>query len=187
MEPPIDHESRLESSIAALAEKDGMDPLEYLYDYLLEEDGNLDVCREMLMDGNTVMGLSDAGAHVNLVSDMSFPTFNLVHWVRDRLRGERLPIELVVEKANSRPAEVFGLTGRGRLELGKRADINVVDLDALDIEVPEYRRDLPAGGSRFVQPATGYVLTTNNGVVTREHDQDTGARPDRVARPQSRS
>ncbi len=148
-------------------------------------DGNLDACREMLMDGNTVMGLSDAGGHVNLVSDMSFPTFNLVHWVRDRLRGERLPIELVVEKATSRPAEVCGLTGRGRLEVGKRADINVVDLDALDIEVPEYRRDLPAGGSRFVQPATGYVATLNNGAVTREHDQDTGARPGRVARPQS--
>lgn len=199
MERPIDYEPRVERSIAALAEKEGRDPLEYLYDYLLEEDGsavgvhlatnyadgNLDACREMLMDGNTVMGLSDAGAHVNLVSDMSFPTFNLVHWGRDRSRGERLPIELVVEKATSRPAEVFGLTDRGRLEVGKRADINVVDLDALDIKVPEYRRDLPAGGSRFVQPATGYVATLNNGAVAREHDQDTGARPGRVARPQS--
>ena len=92
-----------------------------------------------------------------------------------------------MEKATSRPAEAFGLIDRGRLEVGKRADINVVDLDALDIKVPEYRRDLPAGGSRFVQPATGYVLTMNNGVVTREHGQDTGARPGRVARPQSRS
>jgi N-acyl-D-aspartate/D-glutamate deacylase len=197
MNDPIDYEPTLDQSLAALAAARGRDPIEFLYDFLLEDegtavgvfmganyaDGNLDACREMLLDPNTVTGLSDAGAHVNFICDMAIPTFNLTHWVRDRTRGERLPIELVVAKCTSRPASLFGLGDRGTLEIGKRADINVIDLEALRIQPPRMHRDLPAGGSRFLQPSIGYLATLVAGVQTRDRDEDTGARPGRVARP----
>jgi N-acyl-D-aspartate/D-glutamate deacylase len=197
MNDPIDYEPPLDQSLAAVAAAQGRDPIEFLYDFLLEDEGaavgvfmganyaegNLDACREMLLDPNTVTGLSDAGAHVNFICDMAIPTFNLTHWVRDRTRGERLPIELVVAKGTASPAHVFGLTDRGTLEVGKRADINVIDLEALRIQRPRMHRDLPAGGSRFLQPSTGYLATLVAGVQTRDRDEDTGARPGRVARP----
>ncbi len=197
MRHPLDYEPTLDQSLAAKAAAEARDEVEYLYDFLLADggtsvgvylganyiEGNLDACRMMLLDPNTVTGLSDAGAHVNFICDMAIPTFNLTHWVRDRRRGERLPIELVVAKNTGRVAQVFGLEDRGSLEVGKRADLNVIDLDNLDIALPTLRRDLPAGGSRFLQLATGYLSTIVNGIVTREDDQDTGARPGRVARP----
>jgi N-acyl-D-amino-acid deacylase len=120
---------------------------------------------------------------VNFICDMSVPTFHLTHWARDRTRGERLPIEYIVSKATSKVATVFGLNDRGSLQVGKRADVNVVDLENLRIERPTLHHDLPAGGQRFLQPATGYLATLNHGVQTRDHDQDTGARPGRVVRP----
>ena len=194
---PIDYEPELERSLYAEALRQGRDPLEYLYDFLLGDDGravavylaanyvggNLDVCREMLIDPNTVSGLSDAGAHVNFICDMAMPTFNLTHWARDRTRGERLPIELVVKKATSTPARLFGLNDRGSLQVGKRADINIVDHANLKVHVPTVHNDLPAGGTRFLQRSSGYLATFVNGVQTLERDVDTGARPGRVARP----
>jgi N-acyl-D-aspartate/D-glutamate deacylase len=199
MEEPLDYEPTLDRSLAARAAAEGRDQFEYLYDFLLQDggtsvgvylganyvDGDLEACRAMLLDPFTVTGLSDAGAHVNFICDMAIPTFNLTHWVRDRTRGERLPIELVVAKNTCRAAHVFGLADRGALEVGKRADVNVIDLDDLNIARPVLRRDLPAGGSRFLQLATGYVATIVNGVVTREQDHDTGARPGRLVRPSS--
>jgi N-acyl-D-amino-acid deacylase len=193
---PIDYEPTAGDSMAAQAAARNVDPEELVYDYLLEEDGtaigitlgsnyfygNLDDRRTMLLDANTVPGLSDAGAHVKFVCDVSSPTFNLTHWVRDRTRGERLPLEFVVERSTSRVANLFGLNDRGTIEVGKRADLNVVDFDNLKIQKPTLHQDLPAGGSRFLQPSTGYVATMVNGVLTREHDVDTGARPGRVAR-----
>jgi N-acyl-D-aspartate/D-glutamate deacylase len=137
----------------------------------------------MLLAPHTVSGLSDAGAHVNFICDMANPTFHLTHWVRDRHRGEKLPIETVVAKATAAPARVFGLGDRGTLSAGKRADVNVIDLERLRIERPVLRHDLPAGGQRFLQPATGYLASLVHGVQTRDHDTDTGARPGRVARP----
>jgi N-acyl-D-aspartate/D-glutamate deacylase len=199
---PLDYEPTLDQSFAALAAASGVDQFEYVYDFLLEDEGhavgvylganyaegNLDACREMLLDPYTVSGLSDAGAHVKFICDMTVPTFHLTHWARDRHRGERLPIETVVAKATSVPARLFGLHDRGTLEVGKRADLNIVDLEHLRIERPVLRQDLPAGGLRFVQPSTGYLATFVNGVQTRSADQDTGERPGRVARrslPQS--
>jgi N-acyl-D-aspartate/D-glutamate deacylase len=194
---PLDYEPTLDQSLSARAAAEGRDREEYLYDFLLTDggnavgvvfganyvDGNLDACREMLADPNTVSGLSDAGAHVNFICDMSNPTFHLTHWVRDRSRGEKLPIEAVVAKATTAPAELYGFTDRGALAPGLRADVNVVDLDRLHIDIPRLRADLPAGGTRFLQLATGYLATIVDGVPVREHDVDTGARPGRVARP----
>jgi N-acyl-D-amino-acid deacylase len=196
MGDPLDYEPTLEQSLAARAAAEGRDEHEYLYDFLLQDDGtsvgvflanyvdgNLDACRSMLLDPNTVSGLSDAGAHVNFICDMSVPTFHLTHWVRDRSRGEKLPVEAVVAKATSKVAAVFGLNDRGVITVGKRGDLNVVDLDALKIQRPAMHRDLPAGGTRFLQPATGYVATVARGEQIRDHDEDTGARPGRVVRP----
>jgi len=197
MGDPLDYEPTLDQSLAARAKAAGRDQYEYLYDFLLEDgghavgvflganyiDGNLDACRAMLLDPNTVSGLSDAGAHVNFICDMSNPTFDLTHWVRDRRRGDKLPVEQIVAKATSKVASAFGLADRVSIEVGKRGDLNLVDLENLRIERPTLHRDLPAGGTRFLQPATGYVATINRGVVVRAHDADTGARPGRVVRP----
>ncbi|MBX3285379.1 MAG: amidohydrolase family protein [Actinobacteria bacterium] len=196
---PVDYEPSFEDSVFAQAAAAGLDPVEHMYDLLLEDDGhafyalfgsnfvggNLDVCREMLLDPDTVTGLGDAGAHVSFISDCSATTFHLTHWARDRDRGERLPIELLVRKLSAANAELYGFSDRGTVEVGKRADLNVIDLDALRICPPVLRRDLPTGAARILQPAEGYVATLVDGTVTRRHDRDTGARPGRLVRGQA--
>ncbi|QXC63348.1 amidohydrolase family protein [Aquihabitans sp. G128] len=193
---PVQYEPRMEDSVWAQALAQGKDPVEHMYDLLLEDDGtafyallgsnyvggNLDACREMLLHPDTVTGLGDAGAHVTLISDCSASTFHLTHWARDRTAGERLPVELLVRKLSGANAELYGFADRGTVEVGKRADLNVIDLERLTIKSPELRHDLPTGAARIMQGAEGYVATLVNGVVTRDHDQDTGARPGRLAR-----
>ncbi len=93
-----------------------------------------------------------------------------------------MPIELMVHKQTLRNAELFGLKDRGSIEVGKRADLNLFDINKLDLGELKAHHDLPAGGSRILQPATGYMNTFVNGVKTRENDEDTGARPGRVIR-----
>jgi N-acyl-D-amino-acid deacylase len=193
---PINYEPRLDESVWAQALAAGQDPATRMYDLLLADDGRafyalfgsnfvggtLDACREMLLEPHTVTGLGDAGAHVNLISDCSASTFHLTHWARDRSRGERLPIELLVRKLSAGNADLYGLSDRGVIATGKRADINVIDLDGLRICRPELRYDLPAGASRILQPAKGYLATLVRGVVTRRHDTDTGQRSGRLVR-----
>jgi N-acyl-D-amino-acid deacylase len=193
---PINYEPRLDESVWAQALAAGTDPTADMYDRLLAEEGQafyalfgsnfvggtLDACREMLLDSYTVTGLSDAGAHVNLISDCSASTFHLTHWGRDRSRGPGLPLELLVHKLSAGNASLYGLTDRGVLAAGRRADINVIDLERLRILSPELRYDLPAGASRILQSAEGYLATLVNGVVARRQDHDTGARPGRLVR-----
>jgi N-acyl-D-amino-acid deacylase len=193
---PIDYEPEMDQSMFAKASAAGADPVAFMYDRLLDDDGkafysifgsnfvggSLEVCREMLLEPHTVTGLGDAGAHVNLISDCSATTFHLTHWARDRRRGEKLPVELLVRKLSGENAALYGFDDRGTVTVGKRADLNVIDLDALTIETPHVRYDLPAGASRILQGSRGYLATTVNGVVTRRHDVDTGARPGRLAR-----
>jgi len=136
----------------------------------------------MIAHPNTTIGLSDAGAHVNLIFDAVGPTYQLTHWVRDRQRGPKFPIELMVRKQTKTNADLFGLTDRGSLEVGKRADINVFDLQQLALGKLQVHRDLPAGGSRILQSAQGYLNTFVAGVKTRQNGEDTGARPGRVIR-----
>jgi N-acyl-D-aspartate/D-glutamate deacylase len=193
---PVQYEPNFEDSVFMKALGAGVDVQEYMYDLLLADEGtafyailgsnyvggNLEVCREMLLDPNTVTGLSDAGAHVNLISDCSASTFHLTHWGRDRTAGETLPIELLVNKMSGANAELYGFADRGTVTVGKRADLNVIDFDRLRINPPVLRHDLPAGASRIVQSAEGYLATVVNGVITRRDDSDTGARPGRLAR-----
>ncbi len=193
---PLDYEPSLDQSVYAQAVAAGEDPVAHMYDLLLADDGRafyavlgsnfvggtLEACREMMLDVNTVTGLGDAGAHVNLISDCSASTFHLTHWARDRSRGERLPLELLVHKLSGANAELYGFDDRGVITKGKRADLNVIDLDRLRIVPPEVRFDLPTGAGRILQPAQGYLATIVNGVVTRRHDVDTGERPGRLVR-----
>lgn len=196
IELPIDYEPQTGQKIAALASAAGQSVAEYMYDFLTSGDGdkfaismavnfvdgNFDVIAEMVEDANTTIGLSDAGAHVNLIFDAVNPTYQIAHWVRDRTRGRRLPIELLVHKQSLRNAELFGLHDRGSIEVGKRADLNLFDLDRLELGRLQVYDDLPAGGSRILQSVRGYRNTFVNGVKTRENDEDTGARPGRVIR-----
>jgi N-acyl-D-aspartate/D-glutamate deacylase len=110
------------------------------------------------------------------------PTYQLTHWARDRARGDRLPIEQAVRLQTGRTAEVYGLRDRGTLTVGKRADVNLIDLDAMRLHSPEMVFDLPADGRRLVQRVDGYVATLVSGEVTFEHGVPTGARPGRLIR-----
>jgi N-acyl-D-amino-acid deacylase len=193
---PINYEPKPEECIGALAAAAGKDLPDFMYDFLTEgngdnfaillganfADGTFSVMEEMITHPNTTIGLSDAGAHVNLIFDGVGPTYQLMHWVRDRHQGPRMPIELIVRKQTATNAELFGLTDRGTIEVGKRADLNLIDLDNLSLGNLRVEHDLPAGGSRILQDASGYLATFVAGVRTRANDTDTGARPGRVLR-----
>jgi N-acyl-D-amino-acid deacylase len=194
---PLNYEPELDESVFAQATARGIDPVAHMYDLLLADEGrafyalfgsnfvggSLDACHEMLSHPDTVTGLGDAGAHVNLISDCSASTFHLTHWGRDRTRGARISVEQLVRKLSATNAELYGLDDRGTVAVGKRADLNVIDFERLRILAPELRFDLPAGASRILQGAEGYEATLVDGVVARRHDADTGRRPGRLVRP----
>ena len=193
---PPDYEQTPDRSIAARAEAEGRDPWEVHYDLLVEDEWVLgafvnyaqasqDHLREMIDDPATILGLSDGGAHVKFICDASLPTYMLTHWARDRERGERLPLESIIQKQCGATAQAVGLRDRGTLEVGKKADLNVIDFEGLTMHAPRSANDLPAGGARILQGASGYVATIVRGVVTRRNDQDTGARPGRLVRSQA--
>ncbi|MDH4146372.1 MAG: amidohydrolase family protein [Acidimicrobiia bacterium] len=193
---PMDYEPAPSASIAARAAAAGVPATELLLDRMLEDDGhalllhtfenytdgNLDNVREMLADPHTICGLGDAGAHVATICDASYPTFMLTHWARDRTRGERLPLEFLVSKQTSKTAAAYGLADRGVLAPGYRADINIVDFDALALGQPAVAHDLPAGGRRLVQHASGYRHTFVAGVEVACDGEATGALPGRLVR-----
>ena len=193
---PPDYEPAPETSVAATAAREGRQPEAVVYDWMLEDDGrrflfaplanyvdeNFDALRAMMLHPRTVLGLSDGGAHCGLICDASMPTYLLSHWARDRKRGERLPLEQVVRLQTGNTAAVYGFTDRGTLEVGKKADVNVIDLDALRLHAPKMVCDLPAGGRRLVQRADGYRATIVSGEVTFENGEPTGARPGRLVR-----
>ena len=196
IEQPIDYEPTADKNIGALAAAAGQEVPSFMYDFLLENDGgnfaillganfvdgSFSVMEDMIEHPNTTIGLSDAGAHVNLIFDAVGPTYQLTHWVRDRSRGRRMPIELIVHKQTKRNADLFGMHDRGEIAVGKRADLNLFDLSRLALGPLEVHADLPAGGQRILQGAEGYLATFVAGVKTRENDADTGARPGRVIR-----
>jgi N-acyl-D-aspartate/D-glutamate deacylase len=193
---PPEYEPAPDTSVAATAEREGRSPEAVVLDWLLERDGKAlvfaplasyvdrdhEALREMMTHPRTVLGLSDGGAHCGLICDASMPTYLLTHWVRDRTRGPRLGLEETVRMQTGRTAAVYGLDDRGVLAPGKRADINVVDLDGLRLHAPEMVFDLPAGGRRLVQHVDGYKATMCAGAVTFTDGEPTGERPGGLVR-----
>jgi N-acyl-D-aspartate/D-glutamate deacylase len=136
----------------------------------------------MMLNPATLPGLSDGGAHVGMICDGSFTTTMLTHWVRDRTRGPRIPVEHIVQRQARATAEWIGLHDRGLIAPGYRADLNVIDLANLTLHLPEVAYDLPAGGRRLMQKASGYTATILKGQITHRDGDPTGARPGRLVR-----
>ncbi|MCB1845730.1 MAG: amidohydrolase family protein, partial [Halioglobus sp.] len=169
---------------------------EVAYDTMLENDGraliyqplfnyepgNLEHVKTMLEHPYTVMGLADAGAHCGMLCDASFPTTLIQHWGRDRSRGERLPLARLIAMQTSETARQVGLQDRGLLRPGYKADINIIDFDRLTLHAPQVVNDLPAGGRRLVQTASGYVATLIAGKVAFREGQPTGELNGRLVR-----
>jgi N-acyl-D-aspartate/D-glutamate deacylase len=136
----------------------------------------------MLLHPLAVVGLGDGGAHCGVICDASTPTYLLTHWVRDRARGPRLPIERIVQRQTQETARLYGLADRGTLAPGMLADLNVIDFDGLGLAAPEMVYDLPASGRRLVQRARGYRTTVKRGAVVFENGEPTGTLPGRLLR-----
>ncbi|HJU18100.1 MAG TPA: amidohydrolase family protein [Stellaceae bacterium] len=195
MGDPPDYEPRAETSVAAIAAREGKTPDAVAYDYLVADAGHFlffpvtgyvcedhEAIRQMLIDPGTLLGLGDGGAHVAQIVDAGLPTYMLTHWARDRRRGPGLPLERVVKRQTSETADFFGFADRGRIAPGKRADLNLIDFVRLRLHAPEVVHDLPAGGKRLVQRAKGYEATLVAGVPIFERGQYTGATPGRLVR-----
>ncbi|WP_227998663.1 N-acyl-D-amino-acid deacylase family protein [Nocardia australiensis] len=193
---PPEYEPAPDTSLAHAAERAGREPFDYLYDLLLSSEGRAlffrpllnytrfthDPIRDMLMHPASAVGLGDGGAHVGAICDASNTTYMLTHWVRDRTRGERIPLATAVRKMTKDTADMYGLTDRGVIEVGKKADLNVIDLENLRLLPPAMAYDLPGGARRLLQRAEGYRATIVAGEVVLRDGEDTGARPGALVR-----
>ncbi len=194
----VDYEQNQQDSVAQMARDRGESVWETTYDLLLEDDGqallyfpvynytemNYDNVLTMMKHPKSLPGLSDGGAHVGFICDASFPTYLLTHWTRDRKQQGKPGIDLAqaIHMLTGKGADYLGLTDRGRIKPGLKADINVIDYENLDLGVPEMIKDLPAGGQRLIQPVSGYKATFVTGEQVIANDQVTNARPGRLVR-----
>jgi N-acyl-D-amino-acid deacylase len=192
----LDYEPPPEASVAAVARRAGLSPWAVAYDLMLGSDGrdflllpllnfgggSYDGLHDMLVDPMTIQGLGDGGAHVRIVCDASMTTYLLTHWTRDRTRGPKLPLEWAVRRLTRDPAHFYGLHDRGVLAPGKRADLNVIDYQHLQLVFPEQVHDLPAGAGRLIQRSEGYVETIVAGESGVADGELTDARPGTLVR-----
>ncbi len=190
-----DYEPNPSDSIGARARAKGVNPMEEAYDRLLDDDGramllvatsnleknSLDTVGELLHRDDVVLGLGDGGAHYGMICDASYSTYFLAHWARDRASG-RFTVPQAVRELTSVPARVAGLGDRGRIAVGYKADLNIIDHAALRLHKPVISYDLPAGGRRLDQTADGYVATVVSGEVIAENGVPTQARPGKLVR-----
>jgi N-acyl-D-amino-acid deacylase len=190
-----DYEPDPSTSIAARAAARGVTPMEEAYDRLLDDDGHamllvamanfennsLDTVGNLMRRDDVVLGLGDGGAHYGMICDASFPTFLLAHWARDR-ETNRFTVPEAIRQLTSVPARVAGFADRGRIAVGYKADLNVIDHAALRLHKPVITHDLPAGGRRLDQTADGYVMTMVSGEIIAENGMPTDARPGRLVR-----
>jgi len=187
------YEPAPEDSVTAIAAARGVSPDEVVYDMLLEQDGhalllqtaanyqenNLDAVHAMLTHPNSVPALGDGGAHYGMICDSTYTTFMLAYWGRDR-KAARIALPEIVRKMTSKPAAMLGITDRGRIAPGLKADVNVIDFDKLTLHAPRMVRDLPSNGRRLTQDADGYLATIVSGEVIMRNGQPTGALPGRM-------
>jgi N-acyl-D-amino-acid deacylase len=195
LDDPPDYEPDPSTSIAARARARGVSPMEEAYDRLLDEDGHamllvamanfennsLDTVGHLIRRDDVVLGLGDGGAHYGMICDASFPTFLLAHWARDR-KTDRMSVAEAIRELTAVPARVAGLADRGRIAVGYKADLNVIDHAALKLHRPVITYDLPAGGRRLDQTADGYVATVVSGQIIGENGKPTAARPGKLVR-----
>ncbi|MDA8608044.1 amidohydrolase family protein [Gammaproteobacteria bacterium] len=193
---PPNYEPKEEDSIAAIASKKNISELEVMYDEMLQNQGSnliyaaftpyekykLDFVEQAYRLKSSVAGGSDGGAHCGLICDASMPTTNISHWGRDREAGRKFPLEMLIKKQTKDTAETFGLFDRGEIKPGMLADINIVDFDKLNVSHPRMIHDLPLGGRRLVQDATGYIATIKNGQVVSENGKANGVLPGKLIR-----
>jgi N-acyl-D-aspartate/D-glutamate deacylase len=193
---PPNYEPGPEDSIAFMANAAGISAPEYAYNVMMKNEGknviyfpcfgygsgDLSRQQDMLEDETSVISLADTGAHCGVLSDASVPTFMLTHFVRDRTRGKKFDLEWTVKLHTHDTARCVGLEDRGTLEIGMKADINIIDFDNLEVDSPQIINDLPAGGRRMFQGAQGYIATIVSGEVIMENGVFTGAVPGQLIR-----
>ena len=189
MEDPIEYLPDADQSVAARAEAAGEHPASWLYDFFLENDGknliyipaanyNADIPR-LLQHPFTVSALGDGGAHVGSICDTSANVYVLTKWVK---KESKVELAKAIHLLTQQPASLYSLTDRGMLDVGKKADINVIDIDRLQLKTPHIVHDLPAGGKRFLQNAEGLEATIVAGEITFLQGQPTGALPGKLVR-----
>jgi|TARA_B100000902_G_scaffold22059_3_gene26532 N-acyl-D-aspartate/D-glutamate deacylase len=193
---PANYEPDTKDSFKSLADSSNMTAEEIAYESMLEKEGkaliyhplfnyqtgDLSLVEKMLKHPYTISGLGDAGAHCGAISDASFPTTLVQHWSRDRTKGEKLPLETVIKMQTSETANLLGIEDRGVIEEGYKADINVIDYEGLTLHEPEIINDLPAGGRRLVQKASGYDYTIVSGEIAFIKGEATGVLNGRLIR-----
>lgn len=192
--PNYDLKSR--PSLKAEAAQRGVSQWEVALDWLLKRDGknifmapvlnmsgdSLEAVHDMITDDNSLIGLGDGGAHYGFVCDAGYPTTLLAYWARDRKAPDRLPLAKAINLLSRRNALAMGLTDRGLIKVGMKADINVIDFDKLEFGPFEVSYDLPAAGRRVLQRAQGYEATLVSGIITHRNDRPTGATPGRLVK-----
>jgi len=195
---PANYEPSPDSSFEAIGKRKNISPQEVAYECLLEKEGkaliyhplfnylpgNLDFVEKMLNHPYSISGLGDAGAHCGAISDASFPTTLIQHWGRDRTRGKKIPLEKLISMQTFETSRLLGINDRGVVKEGYKADINVIDFDNLTLHEPEVINDLPAGGRRLVQKASGYEYTIVSGEIAFKNGEATGALNGKLIRNQ---
>ena len=195
LDNPPDYAPPKSLSMADQARARGCTPQEIAYERLLATEGaglflvalgnfegaSLSSAHEMLSHLHCIPALGDGGAHYGAICDASYSTFLLQHFVRDRRDGG-LDLAQAIHMLTQKASQAVGLNDRGTLKVGAKADLNIIDMDRLALHIPEIVHDLPAGGRRLHQRATGYDATIVSGQIIRRMDESTGARPGRLVR-----
>lgn len=190
MEEPINYLPKSDDSVASRAKREDRDPMEWLYDFLLGNDGrNLiyipvtskspRVIGELIQHPHTISALGDGGAHVGSICDSSANLFLLTKWVRDE---KLLDLAQGIRRITHDPASFFSLHDRGRLAPGMKADINILNIDKLMLKTPRKVLDLPGGGARFIQDCEGIAATFVAGEMIYCDGEATGALPGKLVR-----
>ena len=193
---PANYEPDPDDSFESMGKRSTTSPQAIAYEVMLEKEGraliyhplfnylpgDLSLVEKMLKHPFTIAGLGDAGAHCGAISDASFPTTLVQHWSRDRSRGDKIPLKTVIKMQTSETASLLGIDDRGVIKEGYKADINIIDYEGLTLHEPEIINDLPAGGRRLVQKASGYDYTIVSGEVAFIKGEATGALNGRLIR-----